>query len=267
MELLEIFGYLLTGAVAGTMAGLFGVGGGLIIVPALVFAFPLQGIHPEVVIHLAVGTSLATIVPTSISSTVSHHRNQAVIWSIFPVLMAGIVLGAWLGVMTAVSISGGALQILIGAGAILIGLRMLLAKSRESSEPHSSINQKLLGSGGFVIGYISSIFGIGGGTITVPFLGRLGVRMQQAVGTSAACGLPIAVTGALANIILGKDIEGLPSYSTGLVYWPAFIGIVLMSVPFARIGAKLAHSLPTLTLKRLFGCLLFAVGLKFILGS
>ncbi|MCL6270389.1 sulfite exporter TauE/SafE family protein [Sansalvadorimonas sp. 2012CJ34-2] len=267
MEFLEILGYLLTGSVAGTLAGLFGVGGGLIIVPALVFAFPLQGINPEVVTHLAVGTSLATIVPTSVSSTLSHHRNKAVVWSIFPMLMAGIVLGAWLGVMTAISISGGALQVLIGTGAILIGLRMLLVKTQESSAPHGDFNQKLLGSGGVLIGYASSIFGIGGGTMTVPFLSKLGVRMQHAVGTSAACGLPIAVTGALANVILGSDIEGLPAYSTGLVYWPAFLGIVLMSVPFARVGAKLAHSLPALTLKRLFACLLFAVGLNFILGS
>ena len=267
MELLEILSYLLTGAAAGTLAGLFGVGGGLIIVPALVFVFPLQGIHPDIVTHLAVGTSLATIVPTSISSTLSHHSKQAVAWSIFPILMAGIVLGAWFGVMTAISISGGTLQALIGAGAILIGLRMLLAKHQEQDISHSDISRKLLGAGGVLIGYVSSIFGIGGGALAVPFLSKIGVKMKQAVGTSAAGGLPIAITGATANILLGEDIAGLPAYSTGLVYWPAFLGIVLMSVPFARIGAKLAHSLPALTLKRLFACLLFAVGLKLILGS
>ena len=268
----EFLGYLLTGAVAGTLAGLFGVGGGLIIVPALIFAFGWLALSPEIATHLAVGTSLATIIPTGISSTLGHHKNKAVVWSAFRSLAPGVVIGTWLGVITAIHLSGNALQMLIGTGAIMIGLKLWFSKKNDDKAEPALPDTPVMLAGGGVIGYISAIFGIGGGTLTVPFLNKYGIRMQKAVGTSAACGLPIAVMGALANIVLGEVVLGaettsLPAYSTGLVYWPAFAGIVLMSVPFARVGARLAHKLPADVLRRLFACLLFSVGLKFIIGN
>ncbi|WP_281646929.1 sulfite exporter TauE/SafE family protein [Parendozoicomonas sp. Alg238-R29] len=264
---MEFLGYLVTGAAAGTLAGLFGVGGGLIIVPALVFAFTLLGLSPEYITHLAVGTSLATIIPTSLSSTFSHNKSGNVFWPGVKLLAPGIMLGAWLGVAIAVQLSSASLQLIIGIGAILIGFRLLLSKKEDKGGQGALPAPPLMLTGGTMIGLISAIFGIGGGSLTVPFLTRFGMGMKWAVGTSAACGVPIAVMGAVANIVLGDNIEGLPELSTGLVYWPAFAGIVLMSVPFARLGAKLAHQLPAKVLRRLFACLLFVVGLKFILGS
>ena len=264
---MEFIGYLLTGAVAGTLAGLFGVGGGLIIVPALVFAFTAQGMSAEVVTHLAVGTSLATIIPTAVSSTFSHHKNQAVFWPAFRLLVPGIVVGAWLGVAIAVQLSGSTLQFLIGTGAILIGCRLMFSKKEQEDRFVALPPPALMMSAGSLIGLVSAVFGIGGGTMTVPFLNRYGLPMKVAVGTSAAVGLPIAIMGAVANMVLGADVDALPALSTGLVYWPAFAGIVLMSVPFARVGAKLANRLPADILRRLFACLLFVVGTKFIIGG
>lgn len=264
---MEFLGYLVTGAAAGTLAGLFGVGGGLIIVPALVFAFTLMGVSPEYITHLAVGTSLATIVPTSLSSTLSHHKHGNVFWPGVKLLAPGIMVGAWLGVAIAIQLSSASLQMIIGCGAIIIGLRLLLSKKKDSSTQGALPAPPLMFSGGTMIGLVSAVLGIGGGSLTVPFLTRFGMGMKWAVGTSAACGVPIAIMGALANIVLGDKLEGLPELSTGLVYWPAFAGIVLMSVPFARVGAKLANTLSPVVLRRLFACLLFAVGLKLILGS
>lgn len=265
MSLLVLFAvYLLLGAFAGVLAGLFGIGGGLIIVPVLIFSFGLQGISTEVAAHLAVGTSLATIVFTSISSIRSHHQRGAVRWDIFRPMMVGIAVGAVLGAWTASLLSGAALELIIGVFVILVGLKMLLGVDPKESRPLPG--KTGLGSAGGVIGWASAIFGIGGGTLTVPYLSWCSVRMQQAVATSAACGLPIAIAGALANIGTGWGQPALPDYSVGFIFVPALLGIVLTSVPFARVGAMLAHRLDARLLRRLFALLLLVVGARFLLS-
>mgnify|MGYP000079257992 CR=1 FL=1 len=257
--------YLVLGVFAGIAAGLFGIGGGLLIVPVLIIAFTAQGLPPEVLTHLAVGTSLATIVVTSISSVMAHHKKGAVQWPLFRFLAVGILLGAVLGVKTAGQMSGSMLQIFLGCFALLVAVQMSfnLKPNAGSSEPGSA---QLVVSGG-VIGWASAIFGIGGGTLTVPYLSWKRVQMQQAVATSAACGLPIAVTAALTNIHQGWGAEGLPEWSLGYIYLPAFVGIVLTSSVFAKVGAKLAHSLPPLVLKRIFAVFLVVVGGRFLLTN
>lgn len=258
-----IFGaYLLVGAFAGVMAGLLGVGGGLIIVPALVFLFLKQGMPAEVLTHMAVGTSLATIVFTSISSVRTHHLNQGVRWDIFRVMGGGIVLGALFGAVVADSIQGPLLQNLIGVFAILVAIQMGFAiKPRASRELPGA--KGVMGAGAF-IGSVSAVFGIGGGSLSVPILTFYSVPMRQAVGTSAACGLPIAVAGAIGFMLTGLGEEGVPRAATGYVYWPAFLGIVVTSIVFAREGAKLAHRLPAATLKKVFSGVLFLIGLRFL---
>ncbi len=264
MILTSLIGYLCLGAVAGTLAGLFGIGGGLIIVPALVFSFTLQGVSADVLTHMAVGTSLATIIFTSFSSVKAHHAKGAVLWRVFKPLAVGIVIGAALGAHTASELSGKALQTIIGIFALVIAAQMAfgLAPSATRALP----DKGSLGAAGGVIGWASAIFGIGGGSLTVPYLTWCNVNMQKAVATSAACGLPIAVAGATMNIYEGWAHPSLPEYSFGFVYWPALIGIVSTSMLFAKFGAKLAHRLPSLVLKRIFALLLVAVGLKFLLG-
>jgi len=256
--------YLALGAVAGLLAGLFGIGGGLIIVPVLVISFAYQGISPDVLTHMAIGTSLATIVFTSMSSVKTHQEKGGVRWEIFKPMAVGIVLGAIIGVYTAAELSGPVLQKIIGVFALLMAVQMGFGLK---PKPNRDIpgNKGLVGVG-TGIGWASAIFGIGGGSLSVPFLSWCNVRMQQAVGTSAACGLPIAVTAALTNIYKGWGESALPEWSAGFIYLPAFIGIIMTSVYFARIGAKLAHKLSPIMLKRIFAVLLVVVGLKFLLA-
>lgn len=256
--------YLVLGAFAGTLAGLFGIGGGLIIVPVLIFSFELQGLSPEVLTHLAVGTSLATIVITSLSSINTHHSKGAVRWPVFAMLAVGVLMGSWLGVYTAIQLSGQVLQRLIGVFAIVVAAKMWFGF--QSGAGSTMPGRPVMVFAGGVIGWVSSIFGIGGGTLSVPFLRRSQLPMAQAVGTSAACGLPIALMGTAANIVLGYDNDQVPALATGYVYWPAFFGIVLTSVLFARLGALLAHRLPAEQLQKLFAILLVVVGSKFLLS-
>ncbi|WP_148861804.1 sulfite exporter TauE/SafE family protein [Marinobacter fonticola] len=264
MGLMWLFGlYMALGAFAGVLAGLFGIGGGLIIVPVLIFSFGFQGISADVAAHLAVGTSLATIVFTSISSIRSHHQRGGVLWPVFRPMMPGIVAGAVLGACTAALLSGEMLQLFIGIFVIAVACIMLF---NIKPSPGRGVPGRagLMAAGGGV-GWASAIFGIGGGTLTVPFLSWCNVRMQQAVGTSAACGLPIAVAGAVANIGTGWDAPALPPYSLGFIYLPAFAGIVLTSVLFARVGAALAHRLDAALLKRIFALFLLLMGIRFLI--
>jgi uncharacterized membrane protein YfcA len=263
--LLTIVMYLVLGIGAGITAGLFGIGGGLLIVPVLVFTFGLQGISPEVLTHAAVATSLATIVFTSLSSIKAHHERGAVQWPIFKPLALGIAVGAILGALTADQIKGPHLQIIIGVFAIVIGVQMWFGLKPKGSDQLPG-NAGLSTAGG-IIGWASAIFGIGGGSLSVPFLTWKSMPMQQAVATSAACGLPIALMGAVTNIYTGWDSQEMPEWSLGYIYLPAFVGIVLTSAYCARIGAKWAHSLPGDKLKRIFAVFLFLVGLRFLLAN
>lgn len=265
MSLLSVFSiYLALGAFAGTLAGLFGIGGGLVIVPVLIFSFGLQGFSPEIAAHMAVGTSLATIVFTSISSIRSHQKHSAIRWDIFRPMAVGIVAGALLGAWTASLISGPVLELIIGIFVILVGIKMLLDVN--PSPGRNVPGNKSLGAAGAGVGWASAIFGIGGGSLTVPYLSWCNVRMQQAVGTSAAIGLPIAIAGALGNAWTGWHEPKLPEYSLGFIYLPALIGIIITSVLFARVGANLAHRLNAKVLKRVFAILLLLVGLRFLLS-
>lgn len=261
--LLTLLGYLTLGAAAGTMAGLFGVGGGLIIVPALVFAFGLQGVAPEVIMHLAVGTSLATIVVTGASSARAHYRKGSIHREWFLALLPGLLLGAIGGVFVAGALSGGVLGTLFGLFVIAVAVRMVLDRGPVPGSVAPGRGGMALAGG--VIGGVSALFGIGGGTLCVPWLTRCGAEMTRAVGTSAACGIPIALFGAATFVVVGWGNPQLPAGATGFVMWPAFFGIVLASVPFARLGAWLAHRLPARTLKLAFAALLALVGLRFLL--
>lgn len=254
--------YLLLGGFAGVMAGLFGVGGGLLIVPVLVFSFTAQGFDPLILTHLAVGTSLATIIFTSFNSILTHHRLGAVLWPVVGWMTLGIMLGAALGSVTAAAIQGPLLQKIIGVFAIVVSVQMGFSLQPKAS---SGVPGKpVLTVAGGVIGW-AAIFGIGGGSLTVPFLTWRSVSMQKAVATSAACGLPIAVAGALSFVVVGWQDAHLPDWSVGFVYLPALVGIAITSMFFARIGALLAHRLSPLMLRRLFALLLLGVGLNFLI--
>jgi len=260
----EIAIYLALGAVAGLTAGLFGVGGGLVIVPTLLWVFQGNGYDKSIIMHLAVGTSLATIIVTSLSSIYAHNKRKAVQWGLFFLLTPGIIMGAWLGAATADQLSTIWLQRVFAVFTFLVALHLVLELKLKSNR---SIPGRMgMTLAGVVIGMVSSIVGIGGGSMTVPYLHWSGVTIRNAVATSSACGLPIATAGTVGFVVVGLSEEGLPAGSGGYVYWSAMPWIVVTSIIFAPVGAGLAHSLPTRTLKRLFALLLFVVGLSLLQG-
>jgi uncharacterized membrane protein YfcA len=255
--------YLLAGAFAGLIAGLLGVGGGIIIVPVLVLSFEAQGFHIDVLTHMAIATSLACIVFTSISSTISHNSRQSVDWRILKRMVPGIIVGGILGVSTAVQLSGHLLRQLVGVFAVLIAIKMVLPSTSVPSVT-GRLPKRVFVPAGLFIGWVSALFGIGGGTVSVPFFNALGMSMQRVVGTAAACGFPIALVGMITNIYAGLDNTDLPENSLGFVYLPAVLTLSIASVILARVGAKRAHEIPAQTLRRLFSICLFIVGAKFL---
>lgn len=254
--------YLLLGAFAGLTAGLLGVGGGLIIVPALASIYVLQGIAPQSIMHLALGTSLATIVITSISSVIAHHRHQAVLWPVFWQLTPGILLGAWFGGWLAGQITTDWLKPIFGLFELSVAAYMLLGKSVTEHSPLPGTAS--MTSAGGVIGGLSAIVGIGGGTLTVPFLCWNSIPLRNAIATSAACGLPIAIAGSLAYIFTGWQQPNLPGHTLGYVHLPAFLGIIISSALLAPLGARLTHRLPVKRVKKVFALFLLVVAMKLL---
>ena len=261
---MELIIYLLIGAIAGFTAGLFGVGGGLIIVPILYIVFTQMNYDPNVIMHIAVGTSLATIIVTSISSVTAHHKKGAVLWRVFRNLAPGLVLGSFLGAGVADLMSGQHLQLLIGVFAVWMAYKMFRGAHAVIDPNRHLPSAALQFAAGGGIGVASAIFGIGGGSLTVPFLNRHGVVMQKAVATSAACGLPIAVAGAIGFMWFGaREYIDVPN-TIGYVHIYAFLGISTMSFITAKFGAKVAHRLSAAMLKKCFAGLLVVVGCYFI---
>ncbi len=257
-------GYLGLGAVAGILAGLLGVGGGLVIVPVLLWLFVQQGLATELTMHLAVGTSLATIVVTSLSSIYAHHRRGAILWGVWSRMGPGVLLGALLGALLARYIPSEGLRTFFALFELAVALQMGL-NLRPAS--HWGVPGAVLAFlAGGVIGMISALVGVGGGTMTVPFLLWCNVPVRQAVATSAAVGLPIAVAGMAGFMLAGQGQAGLPAWSSGFVYWPAWLGIVAASVLFAPLGARWAHTLPTAVLKRVFAIFLAILAGYMLLG-
>lgn len=219
---------------------------------------------PNVIMHIAVGTSLATIIVTSISSVTAHHKKGAVLWRVFRNLAPGLVLGSFLGAGVADLMSGQHLQLLIGVFAVWMAYKMFRGAHAVIDPNRHLPSAALQFAAGGGIGIASAIFGIGGGSLTVPFLNRHGVVMQKAVATSAACGLPIAVAGAIGFMWFGaREHIDVPN-TIGYVHIYAFLGISTMSFITAKFGAKVAHRLSAAMLKKCFAGLLVVVGCYFI---
>lgn len=256
--------YLATGLVAGLMAGLFGVGGGMIMVPALAFVLPAQGIAGAITMQVAIATSLAVISATSISSMLAHHRRDGVLWPVFRRMAIGLAVGAVAGAFIADRLSSPLLAQIVGVGALLTAAQMFfdLRPQQHRGVPGGAG----LATAGGIIGLLSSLIGIGGGSLTVPFLTWCGVTIRQAVGTAAACGVPIAWAGAVGFVIAGLGEPGRASWSLGYVDLAGFAGIALASVAAAPFGARLAHRLPPRVLKRCFALLLAAIGVLMLIA-
>lgn len=254
--------YMLMGALAGVLAGLLGIGGGLVIVPILYFCFTAQGVPHDVMMHLALGTSLATIIFTSISSFMAHNRRGAVLWNVFKTITPGILTGTFLGSVIATSLPTEFLKGFFGIFLYYVSFQMLTGKKPKPGRTiPGTVGMFGAGNG---IGIFSALVGIGGGTLSVPFLTWCNVKIHQAIGTAAAIGLPIAIAGSAGFLVRGLGNPDLPEFSAGYIYLPALLGIVSMSIFTAPLGAKLAHSLPVDKLKKIFALLLFLVGSKML---
>lgn len=253
--------YAALGALAGILAGLLGIGGGLVIVPMLVFAFTWQNFPDPVIMHMALGTSMASILFTSVSSFRAHHRRGAVQWTVVWRMVPGILTGTFLGSCLAARMSTVFLKGFFVVFLYYVTIQMFLNRkpkpTRQIPGPAG-----MFGVGG-IIGAFSSLVGIGGGTLSVPFLIWCNLSIHVAIGTSAAIGFPIAVAGTIGYLVNGiGQTAVLPEYSTGFIYLPALLGLVSASVLTAPLGARLAHSLPVNRLKHVFAVILFIVATK-----
>ena len=259
-----LLAYLALGLASGFVAGLLGVGGGLVLVPVLSWLYAAQAFPAGYNIHMALGTSLAVIVLTSVASLRAHHGHGAVRWPAVRRIAPGIVLGTLAGAIAAAWLPDRGLRWFFVAFLFYAATQMLFGFK---ANPHRELpgwpGMTLAGS---VIGLVSSWVGIGGGTLSVPFLNWCNVRFQEAIGTSAAIGFPIAVSGALGYALSGQVAAGLPEWNLGFVHLPALAAVALTSMLTAPWGARLTHRLPVARLKRIFAGLLYVLGLRMLYG-
>ncbi|WP_324698500.1 sulfite exporter TauE/SafE family protein [Candidatus Thiothrix phosphatis] len=253
---------LALGAAVGFFAGLFGIGGGGMMVPALTTLFIAKGFPSGQVVHLALGTSMAAIVMTSLSSLRAHHAKGAVLWPVVRHITPGILLGTFAATFLATYLSSRHLATFFACFMAYVSLQMVL---NVKPKPHRELpGAAVLASVGAAIGAVSALVAIGGGSLTVPYLTWCNVNIRNAIATSAAVGLPIALAGALGYLLNGWGQAGLPEHTLGYIYWPAVVlisGVSYFTTPF---GAHLAHSLPIPTLKKAFALLLILLSLKML---
>ena len=248
---------LAMGCFGGFAAGLLGIGGGMVLVPFVTMIFTARGFAPHLVVHMAIATSLATILFTSISSMRAHHRHGAVLWPVARLLAPGIVIGSWIGPWIGKQMDTASLALFFGVFVAFSATQMLLNTRPEGTRPLPG-PAGMLAAGG-VIGILSGLVGAGGGFVSIPFMTWCSVRIHNAVATSAALGFPIALAGTVANIVYGWNEPGLPPGSVGFIWVPALVVIALASLTLAPLGARMAHRLPVLRLKRIFACILYAL--------
>jgi uncharacterized membrane protein YfcA len=256
-------GLVLTGAIAGVLAGLLGVGGGIVIVPVLFILFDFLNVPESVAMHIAVATSLATIIPTSISSATAHRKRGSIDIALFKAWAPLIFIGAMVGGIVAKYLASSSLTIVFGSVALLVAVNMALPKKLVIAEslPQGPLARGLLPS---FIGTFSALMGIGGGTLSVPILSAFSTPIHRAVGTASAFGLIIAVPAVLGFIWAGQGVVDRPPFSLGFVNLPAAVLIFSASVFTAPLGARLAHSLNPEGLKKAFALFLFLTSIRML---
>jgi len=259
-----LLGYIALGLFSGFVAGLLGVGGGAVMVPILTMLFAAQGFASSEVLHLALGTSMATIIFTSISSTRAHHAHGAVLWPVVQGIAPGIVIGTLVASQFAVKVPTRPLAMFFCAFILFVAVQMMLnIKPKPARELPGWMG---MSGAGLLIGGVSALVAIGGGSLSVPFMTWCNVKVQQAIATSAAIGFPIAVAGTIGYLIGGLNHPGLPAGSVGFIYLPALASLLVASMLTAPFGARLAHRLPVPMLKRAFAGLLVVLAGKMMWG-
>ncbi len=254
------FACLFLGTIVGFLAGLLGIGGGLVIVPALVYLLPLVDIAPEHIMPIAIATSLASIVITASSASYIHHRNGNIPWGDTKNIILFVGFGSLAGAIFASSLPADVLRMLFSIFVIAIASYMIasLKVVREEAQPKAFVLRIV----GAITGVIASILGIAGGAILVPALTYLGLPMRSSISIATVSGVFVAIFGVIGFIFTGYGLPGLPELSMGYVFLPALLGIVLTSSVFAPIGVKMATKLPVQTLKKAFAFFLILVAIK-----
>ncbi|QHE86602.1 sulfite exporter TauE/SafE family protein [Hydrogenophaga sp. BPS33] len=242
----------------GFLAGLLGVGGGMLMVPFITFILAQQGVEADLAVKMAIATSMATIIFTSISSVRAHHKRGAVRWDIVKGLAPGIVLGSAITSLGIFALLKGSWLAFVFAGFVGFSATQMLIDRKPKPSRTLPRTTGLVGAGG-VIGMLSGLVGAGGGFVSVPFMTWCNVTIHNAVATSAALGFPIALANAIGYVISGRNLQNLPTGSFGYLYLPALVVIASMSVLMAPLGVKAAHALPVRALKRVFACLLYSL--------
>lgn len=254
--------YLLIGIIAGTLSGMLGIGGGVIVIPLLVVIYKLQNFAPNAIMHLAAGTSLAVMILNASSSIYAHTRHKIEIWPTYKKLALGIIIGTIIGALLSHNLSSTVLEIIFGIFMLLVSIQMLFGKKPKASRKLPG--PLLTNSIAFAIGGKSGLLGIGGGAITIPFLHYCNVPIRNIVGISAACSLTIAIIGSISFALTGMHTPNLPPWSIGYIYLPAVLGIALTGPLFARFGAKISHKLPKETLKKILAIVLLLMAIKML---
>jgi uncharacterized membrane protein YfcA len=250
--------YPLLGVVAGLLAGLLGIGGGLVLVAALVLVLPTQGVPAESAMHAALATSLASVIVTSMASARAHARRGSVLWPSAGWLLPGLLAGGWLGSLVATRLAGGDLRWFVVGYCVLAAAQLYFGLPRSRPAEASPPTGPGMSLAGLAIGAVSALVGIGGGSMTVPVLIWHGVAPVRAVGTSSACGIAIGLAAA-AGYALHADVATMPAGSVGYVFLAAAIGISLTSVLMAPYGAALAHRISPVALRRVFALFLLSM--------
>lgn len=266
MDAIWIFPLL--GIVAGILAGLLGIGGGLVLVGALTVLLPLHGVPKEAAMHAALASSLASIILTAASSARAHHARGSVIWPTVAWMAPGLLLGGWLGSGFAVSVDDAVLRWIVAGYCFIAAMQLLFGGNGKPGADGNAIVPRgwPMGAAGVGIGAVSAVVGIGGGSMTVPLLVWRGVAPVRAVGTSSACGVAIGLASA-AGYALHAPAGALPEHAIGYVYLPAAIGVAIASVLAAPYGTRLAHRISGTALKRVFAGFLLVVAATIVLGG
>jgi uncharacterized membrane protein YfcA len=253
---------LVIGLCTGFLAGLLGIGGGMLMVPFLTFILTAKGFPADYTVKMAVATSLATISLTSLSSVRAHHQRGAVLWPIVRVLAPGIVLGSLVGAQFAAALPGKLLGILFAIFVAFSATQMFIDRK---PKPSRTLPGRLgTFSMGWVIGMLSSLVGAGGAFVSVPFMTWCNVKIHDAVGTSSALGFPIAMAGTLGYILAGQNLPAMPPGSFGFLYLPGLVVISIASICTAPLGARTAHRMDIRPLKKVFASILYVLAAYFL---
>ena len=259
---MEILLYFLLGTFSGVLAGLFGIGGGIIIIPTFFYIFSYLGFAEEILSHMVLGSSLGVIVFSSLSSTFSHHSKGAVNWKLIKVVVPSIVIGSSLGGITAGYLESSTLQGLVSLFLVVASIQLIFEFPPPSQNPKTNLVGPVIAGGG--IGWLSGVFGIGGGIFSVPYFYHRGLTMMNAIGTSAACGIPIALAGSISYMVIGFENINLPNNSIGYIYLPATLIVGLMSSITAKYGVNIAHRMKQKKLRIAFAFLVMIMALNLL---